>query len=244
MKRIKTERCPECAKKGKDKHGDNLATYPDGHKWCFSCGYYVPATGLGRIFKHSQVDEPESTNQIFLPFDSDYVYPTRALHWVEQYGLDKNDLLTNRVVWSDYYQRLIFPIFDDTGLLAYQGRYFGQDHDAEKWYGRGDLKNIFHIFHGVEDGSVILTEDIISAIKLRKVGHSSMPLFGSHISYQRLVRLKKLFKRVIIWLDPDKKREALEFSMLATTVGLDCKIVFSEYDPKDHSPEEIEELLV
>ena len=40
------ERCPECAKKGKDTRGDNLHRYEDGHAWCFSCGYRQPSDAM------------------------------------------------------------------------------------------------------------------------------------------------------------------------------------------------------
>ncbi len=35
---VRKEQCPICAKKGEDKHKDNLSVYDDGHTWCFKCG--------------------------------------------------------------------------------------------------------------------------------------------------------------------------------------------------------------
>ena len=37
---IDRARCPSCAEQGADTSEDNLAIYDDGHKYCFSCGYY------------------------------------------------------------------------------------------------------------------------------------------------------------------------------------------------------------
>ena len=37
---VSRERCPQCASKGRDNTGDNLAIYDDGHGYCFSCGFY------------------------------------------------------------------------------------------------------------------------------------------------------------------------------------------------------------
>ena len=34
------EPCPQCRGQGRDRKGDNLAVYDDGHKYCFSCGYW------------------------------------------------------------------------------------------------------------------------------------------------------------------------------------------------------------
>lgn len=39
--RIIKTRCPNCEKKGRDRKGDNLAIYSDGHGYCFSCGFYL-----------------------------------------------------------------------------------------------------------------------------------------------------------------------------------------------------------
>lgn len=36
---IKKEACPSCRQAGGDTSGDNLARYPDGHAYCFACGY-------------------------------------------------------------------------------------------------------------------------------------------------------------------------------------------------------------
>ena len=33
------EQCPKCSEEGRDRHGDNLAIYDDGSKYCFSCSY-------------------------------------------------------------------------------------------------------------------------------------------------------------------------------------------------------------
>src|SRR5229473_6046721 len=41
-KLIRRERCPECAKHGRDISEDNLGIFDDGHGYCFSCEYYSP----------------------------------------------------------------------------------------------------------------------------------------------------------------------------------------------------------
>lgn len=40
---IRKERCPECAKHGRDVSSDNLAVYDDGHSYCYSCQYFQPS---------------------------------------------------------------------------------------------------------------------------------------------------------------------------------------------------------
>jgi twinkle protein len=38
---VSRERCPKCAESGQDRSGDNLAVFSDGHKFCFSCNYFI-----------------------------------------------------------------------------------------------------------------------------------------------------------------------------------------------------------
>ena len=139
---VKQLRCPECAKLGKDKKGDNLAEYSDGHQWCYSCGYYVSAKGVQK-FLTSQ--EHKEKHEVFLPSDCSTEYPQQALNWIKQYEINKNDLLHHGTLWSESRSRLIFPIYgDEENLIAYQGRYFGVK-DEPKWFGKGNLKDTFNI---------------------------------------------------------------------------------------------------
>lgn len=236
---IKKTRCPRCASLGKDTSKDNLAIYSDGHEWCYSCGFYKKGN---KIKKLQQL--PKKELEVVLPLDCSFDYPQRALQWIEQYGLSRTDLLAHRVMWSDWSKRLYFPVFAESGLLAYQGRYFGEDKGKPKWWGQGDLKNVHHYLLTKPPGdSIILCEDIVSAIKIQKAGYNSMPLFGSHIDVKRLSRLAVRFYKVGIYLDPDKRKEALKFALLGRSLGLDTWTIFSNKDPKEEPYDRLSCLL-
>lgn len=242
---LRHEACPECRKNGKDKAGNNLGVYSDGHTYCFSCGV-SNASFSSRIANFDKTSTAEKVEQIVtLPEDCSFTYPKRAFKWIEQYELSNNDLLTNGVLWSDKHQRLIFPVYGDYKLLAYQGRYFGADLNEQKWFGRGNLKNVFH-FLGKNETKLVLVEDIVSAIK---VGHimQTMPLFGSAISIERFKRIKFLVKpqtEVMIWLDKDKAKEALRFQRRGSLCGLNTRVIITEKDPKENSYGTIRQLVL
>lgn len=42
---LRKERCPECAKSGKDSSQDNLAVFDDGGAYCFACNYSIKRNG-------------------------------------------------------------------------------------------------------------------------------------------------------------------------------------------------------
>jgi hypothetical protein len=237
---IRQERCPECAKQGKDRHGDNLSVYSDGHSFCYSCGY---VDGSRKKFPSNREEPTRPIKQAYLPFDSEATIPERALAWCRQYSLSKVDLMNNDVLWSEKEQRLIFPIYGPEGLLAWQGRWFGQG-EKVKWYSIGDLKSIFHIL-GKNKTKLVLTEDIISAIRVSK-HYQAMPLFGSHIGIIRFKRIRMLVEKtceVCIWLDPDKRKESLVEARRGSLVGLNIRTIYSDKDPKEYLDEEIKEIV-
>lgn len=240
---IRQERCPKCASNGRDNNADNLGVYSDGHSYCYSCGYYRAGSGIDRFIKRSNYEKMER-HAVFLPVDCNIDYPQRALDWIGQYELNRNDLLANNSVWSESRQRLYFPVYGEQGLLAFQGRYFGNDIKEKKWWGKGDFKNIFALF-GKQSRSLVLVEDVISSIKLSRLTQS-MWLSGNAIGKERFKRLFKLIPRglpCIIWLDPDMYTHATKEMRLGASYGLNTKVILSTKDPKEHNYVEIKEYL-
>lgn len=66
-----------------------------------------------------------------------------------------------------------------------------------------------------------------------------MPIFGSHISSKMIERLKLHTNKIVIWLDPDKRKESIEFAHNSNVLGLPATLVFSNKDPKEESYEDI-----
>lgn len=95
---IRQTQCPKCAENGKDRDGDNLSIYSDGHEWCYSCGYYVGANGVKKFLSKQEVIEK---HEVYLPNDCDINYPDKTIQWVEKYELDVNSLLSHNVLWSE-----------------------------------------------------------------------------------------------------------------------------------------------
>lgn len=233
------EPCPRCRSNGNDRGGDNLAVYSDGHKYCFRCGYTLLSSGIERL--------QESTNtpsiSITLPADVDEHLPRKARDFTDNYALTNHDITNNTILWSEHWQRLIFPYFDDTGLLGWQGRYLGDENKA-KWFSQGRLHEFIHLVGNQRSRVCVLTEDIVSAIK---VSHNTKvcacPIFGSHISMQRLLQLKQLFDKIIIWLDDDMKLKVVKYAQQAQSIGLPVATVFTSQDPKELSDTEIKKIL-
>jgi DNA primase len=245
---VKKEQCPMCKKLGKDNSEDNLAVYSDGHKFCYSCKYTEFPNKI-TSFKNKITEDNEIDYQLpYLPLDCDILYPQRALDWVGQYQLDKTDLYKHNVMWSESMQRLIFPVFGgDTGLIAWQGRYFGDDPNKikkQKWYGKGNLKDTYNILN--QSNRIVLCEDVISSIKLANCGVGAMPLYGSFVGRERFKRLYNLINKddeVLVWLDYDKAKESLKETKLGQLCGINCSSIITKLDPKEIDYEEIKGIL-
>ena len=235
-----SEQCPACAENGRDTSKDNLATYSDGHKYCFSCGYYLSAN------KYTNFTKPITPNirsEVMLPEDITVEFPSFVMEWVGHYGLTKNDMYNHHVFWSPSQQRLLFPIYGEIELLAYQGRYFGSNLKP-KWWTTGKILDILHVL-GTDPERIFLVEDMVSAIKVSKVSRA-MPLFGSWVGVKRFERLFKLLERGAecnLWLDPDMRATSIVQSRQGSSVGLNMKTIFSEKDPKELPLSEIKERI-
>ena len=236
------EACPVCRSLGKDRSGDNLAVYSDGHKWCYACGYHVFGDAVLSFKENvpgSKQGVPEPTRNISLPADVDFRIPRKAWDFLGKYALTDYHAKKHNLMWSEFRQRLYFPIFDKHGLLGYQGRYLGEDKSQSKWYTQGDLKNILHILPSdVGSDRIVLIEDIISAIRVSDI-ENCMPLFGSFVNIKTVVRLSRFYGNIVVWLDKDKEKDSYKFSKMIRDLGLISSSVVTDRDPKELTREDI-----
>lgn len=239
---VRKEQCPECRKLGNDRSHDNLAVYSDGHCYCFRCGY-----STGRKYITQAIEQPKS--RVVLPADVTTELPYEARQWLEQYQLSRLDLMSNHVMWSEHWSRIIFPYFNGTGLLAWQGRYIPCGKNKvdvngkapQKWFSQGQIHEIIHPIK-VTNRTAVLVEDIVSAIKVSKFA-GTIPIFGSSINAKQILRLKNVVDRVWYWLDPDMRSKSVKMASLSTLLGLPATVIFSDKDPKEHTDEEIKKYL-
>ena len=231
---IRKEACPECRRIGNDKSGDNLAVYSDGHEYCYRCGYIS-----GR--KILTTTERKPISQIVLPADVTTELPFEARAWLGQYQLARLDLNRNHIMWSEKWSRIIFPYFNENELLAWQGRYVGTDKTKAKWFSQGKIHEIIHPVQ-VTKRKAILVEDIVSAIKVSRQ-RGAIPIFGSSISAKQILRLKTVVDEVWYWLDPDMRTKSVKMARTSEMLGLKAHVIFSDHDPKEHSHDDIANIL-
>ena len=232
---IEHTQCPECVKLGKDRSGDNLAIYDDGSQYCFCCGFSRQANGMQKLRKAT----PRANREIQLPFDSTNELPLCALEWLKKYSLTDLEIQIHNILWSDHWKRLIFPYIIDGNLIAWQGRSFDTQSKA-KWFSQGNIHEFLHIVGNTKADRIVLTEDVISAIRVARQGNlCAMPIFGSHVSTKTILRLKRYYDTMDVWLDYDKAKESMKFSNTIRQLNCKSSCIITPKDPKEYSDEEI-----
>lgn len=245
--------CPRCNSK------DNLAVYTD-HVFCFGCRYYkkttdIPEQALVLFKRRISQGLIKQDRWLFLPEDYTTSIPKEGMDWLNQYHITAQDVATHYIGWSqngkvirrgtknevNFSPCMVFPVYDPYGnLLLWQGRYFGQEKNAPKYFTAG-AKDVIHIIGQV--GPYVICEDLISAIKISKAGCRSIPLWGSSVNIDLLVRLYGVTGGFTLWLDHDKINEAHKIANRASQFFSEVSVIESELDPKCYSINEIKQYV-
>ena len=250
---IRKERCPACELRGVDRSGDNLGVYSDGHSWCFGCGYYVPATLSSRIgrasedqtlvlpsFSENDLQPTSKQPPSYVPQAS---WPKAPREWLSKYGITSKEIYDHRIYWDEKEERLVFPIYYGHILTISQGRYFGSDPRQPRYLTSGPKSSLYKIFQPPAASPVlVLVEDYLSAIKVSRTT-AAIPLLGSHYSSKLILALLGRYQTVRLWLDFDKKNEAVKLASITRQYIPDCGTIITEKDPKDYSTMEIKDLV-
>jgi len=183
-----------------------------------------------------------SVNKIvLLPEDAIDIIPEHAEQWLAKYDLTTIDFSGCQVLYSYEKELLIFAFYDDdNNLLMYQGRYFGDNKEYSKYHTRG-AKDFLCIL-GPKTDTITVVEDILSATKVSKVT-TVLCLFGSSINTDTAKRLCRIYRNLVIWLDMDKSKEALQYRNRYLPLFNEARVIMTPLDPKEYSTDEISRIL-
>ena len=133
---------------------------------------------------------------------------------------DKWDLWDQGLMYDLKDRRAVFPIFIDNVLIDAVGRALA---GAEpKWLRYTGKANYFI---GGTGKTVVVVEDVISAITVAKLGFTGMAILGTSLSVAHMEQLGN-YSQVIVALDPDAAHKTLRFRQEieawtgATTIAL------------------------
>ena len=200
-------------------------------------------------------DSQEITYTVQLPSDCTDVglMPVQARLWLAKYGITLAEINKWGFCYSPIRERLILPVRDASGnVIFWQGRYFGHDASAPKYHNVRSKRESIWFDTGCDWENAplitILCEDILSAIAInRENGYRAIALLGCYVSDALMKQLQSEGRQVLVWLDPDKRCEAMKYAKrLTANFGLTASAVVNpryDKDPKEYSPALIKELV-
>lgn len=237
---VRTEPCPKCRAAGNDSRGDNLVRYQDGSAFCFACHHREPP----KSFRPKVVAGDEDLERLKLLVGKKPPLPEKNRKWLAQYLPDED--IDAFFFFDPESRRHVFAYVGKDGLEYWEKRTV-EEGVKPKCLSGG--KKPFIIYgRWMATNTVAVVEDIVSALKVSKaVG--ALPLFGSFLSPEFMVRLSKLerIQNIVIWLDEDKYEVALATAeklqkILPPTHNVN--VLLTEKDPKCYSTEEIRDMLL
>lgn len=254
----RAEPCPKCREKGRDRRGNNLQRWPDGHAHCFACTYHEfnmqgTVGYMGNILEVEQLKKNKmfEAPDLKLPDDATTSIDAVALIWLAKYDIELNEVEQYDFRWSPSKKMLIFPFYaneyedhhHEGKLMGWQGRSFNLNSQMQ-YYKVGGFIDFYNVlnFEGGKGDELIIVEDYISAIKVARQ-FTTMALLGSQMSTPRMNGLKKWTQHLTFWLDEDKADKAGELVRVATMLGFHAKYVITKHDPKAYDNATIEDIL-
>jgi hypothetical protein len=133
---------------------------------------------------------------------------------------DKWDLWDQGLMYDLKDKRAVFPIFINNVLIDAVGRALaGAEPKRLRYTGKANY------FIGGTGNTVVVVEDVISAITVAKLGFTGMAILGTSLSVVHMEQLGN-YSQVIVALDPDAAHKTLRFRQEieawtgATTIAL------------------------
>lgn len=185
------------------------------------------------------------TDALALPRDCTPTLPPVCWAWLLKYGITEDEARSYRFCYSPRLTSLILPIYRGDRLVYYQARSFGPGNKQKYLNVKGRARGrVFFVPNRIldEDPRVVLVEDILSAIKVNRVTNS-LALLYSHVPAELVIKLCKRGRRPIIWLDDDKKQQAVVFTSKFRSWGYPVRTVITPLDPKCYKSEDVQKFL-
>lgn len=248
---VKHEACPVCNSR------DNVGVWSDGHKYCFGCGWGIPAykgMSVEALKQQMRSQEQKNGHSIFLPLDYSLDIAPQAIAWLKKYEISDKEIRLFKLGYSHDRHYLVFPVFDSYGnLLLWQGRYFGPNAEHPRYFTSGYPEKVYYIMGPegrLHDGDnrvrsanfLVLTEDVVSGIKVSRQ-YPAMPLFGSQVTLDRIRKLSDRFTSLVIWLDRDKLKDSVKARIKALPFFEHVSVVVVDGDPKDYDDISIRSII-
>jgi hypothetical protein len=160
---------------------------------------------------------PQDAQFLEIPtgFDPDCQFYPEPYEYLFNRGVDLIGLKSLcRIYYSNYQERIIFPIYNDSQLVGYQSRDITGKQEPKYLISKGFKKNKYlYNYDAVYNNEVIvLVEGIFDVIK--NLSGCAVASFGKHLSKSQLKRLLNMpnLKKIYMAYDNDAEEEKLAYA--------------------------------
>lgn len=172
--------------------------------------------------------------------------PQEILKWIVQYGITYKEIEDNGWGYSSNTHSLAMPSYLGDDRVGIQYRHFGESKRKYTIQGnklRMSRASLRRTLPSPFPECLVFVEDIVSCVKVRRQ-FNCICLYGCTIPLELIITYLEAFKTFRIWLDPDKKKEAVKQCLNLKQKGIDISPIFSEDDPKALTDEQIRSKLL
>ena len=200
-------------------------------------------------------EEPLIENKLTLPKGYENLFRNikkefykRAVDYLLQRGLRKEDILKYNIHYSVSEQRVLFPSYDkDSNLNYYVARSIQPFENYKYKNARASKRNVIFNEHLIEwNKPLYIVEGIFDAILSRK---NAVPILGSNIGTGSLLFKRLLENRteVIVALDADAKKKVV--NLINKLVKFNVKVTYVDWEDEKRDiaeigSEEFEEIVM
>lgn len=219
--------------------------------YCHRCGYkgWVgrPAENLSE--KLARLERMRDAERFVrddpclpMPANTDpRTWPLDARVWLYKAGISNAEIEALGFYWNPKLLRVVMPVYDGaTGVPVYWQARTLDTTNPRKYLNPSVDKARLIVRYG--DGpTIVLTEDMLSAYKVSRVGVAGWSILGTKLNDHTAAEVIREGKPVCVWLDPDKAGQtaAAEIIKKLRSYGVRVRGVLSTKDPKLLSREEI-----
>lgn len=235
--------------------------------YCFRChdkpfvahGEFSLETLARRKAEFALITEKE----VRLPSDFSTEIPPDEATWLYKAGISSELAKHYGIGWSEYFGRIIVPVYNRGELVAYTARMRnGRPKYIEKSKDPGGLvfqaaPNLLlpsYAQWAATDGpDIVFVEDNLSCIRVGRVAKHVVSLMGTSANRRQLVAafgsgsegLGGRTRRIAVWLDPDNAGRTAQRTLCAAlrVYGHEVRSIRSGKDPKYYSYAQIKEHL-
>lgn len=179
-------------------------------------------------------------SKIELPEDFSLDIPVEGRLWLYRASITESLIKQYRIGYSEKLQRVIVPVYRYNKLIWFIGRAVHKGQEP-KYIAPSESKDKVLFYSGRVKDRVVVTEDILSAIRIGQVSPAASVL-GTKLSMEQLTQLIDV--DVTLWLDGDiagrKASKSMEKDLSMVT---SVRSVVTDRDPKMLTNKEIKDVL-